>query len=96
VQDERTQGFLYISTISIIGDMRTKGLAAVPALIDQLPKAIHKRTTLKDGRGVIASIGGALEKITGRHFGDNQSQWSNWLAAHPVAAPPAGKNGCGR
>lgn len=96
MQDERTQGFLYISTISIIGDMRTKGLAAVPALIDQLPKAIHKRTTLKDGRGVIASIGGALEKITGRHFGDNQSQWSNWLAAHPVAAPPAGKNGCGR
>jgi hypothetical protein len=79
IRSETTEPPLYIAAVDSLGRLGPSAEAAVPTLIDQLPKAIRKKARLDDGSVVIAAVDSALERITGQHFGRNQARWQSWL-----------------
>jgi hypothetical protein len=87
VQDPATEARIHIVTISMLGDMGPSARQAVPALIDQIPSAIEKPAPPKDGE-YVASVPGALKRITGMDFGDDQERWQRW-AELPVGRTAA-------
>lgn len=80
IQDETTDPRLYVVAVDVLGKMGPDAQAAVPALIDQLPKAVNKIVRSNDSDDeYAAAVDSALGSITGEHFGWDEARWRSWL-----------------
>jgi TPR repeat protein len=76
-QDPATESRIYVLIISVLGNMGPAAGQAVPALVDQIPKALS-RTVKIEGHVYAAAVSASLKKITGQDFGNDERRWRKW------------------